>query len=116
MIDRILARYGYWKWPEKNGIRDTNAVARGMRWQTFYDETGGLADTIKELRRGYFEKAAHLKPGDTEALLALSLADRILAEIDGTMRQIIVEGQLAKDNKEHAAKIAALPEAVRRRL
>lgn len=115
MIDRILQRLGYWRWPVSwsNG---TDPVARGTRWQAFYSEEGGLQDILHELRRGYFEKAAQLKPGDIHGLQALSLADRIIAEIDGRIRTIIVEGEAAAREREHADRIAALPEAMRRRL
>lgn len=116
MIDRLLARYGYWKWPEKNGNRDTDAVARGHRWGSFYGEQGGLSDMLEAMRRSYFERASQLKPGDIDALMALSLADRIVAEIDGQVRAIIVEGEVAATDRKRAEQIAALPEAMRRRL
>lgn len=115
MIARLLARFGFWRWPEgTNGT--TDPVARGNRWMAFYGETGGLQDMIVELRRGYFEKAGQLPPGDLTGLQALSLADRIIAEIDGRVRTIIVEGENAARQREHADRIAALPEAMRRRL
>lgn len=114
-IDRLLRRLGYWRWPVawKAG---GDPVARGQRWMAFYNEENGLQDTIAELRRGYFEKAGQLKPNDIAGLQALSLADRILAEIDGRVRTIIVEGEAAAREREHAEKIAALPEPMRRRL
>lgn len=114
MID--LTRFGYWRWPEKNGHTDVDAVARGNRWQTFYGEEGGLGDMLTAMRRSYFERAAQLKPGDIDALMALSLADRIVAEIDGQVRAIIVEGEVAAADRKRAEQIAALPEAMRRRL
>lgn len=116
MIDRLLARYGYWRWPTRNGHRDTDAFARGSRWQAFYSEAGGLGDMLAALRRGYFEKAATLRPGDLDGLMALSLADRVIAEIDGRVRSIIVEGEIQAQQRAHAERIAALPEPMRRRL
>lgn len=115
LLDRFLARFGYWRWPV-SWRAGGDPVARGQRWQNFYGEEGGLQDMIRELRRGYFEKAGHLQPGDIQGLQALSLADRILAEIDGRVRTIIVEGEAAARERAHADKIAALPEAMRRRL
>lgn len=115
-LNRILTRYGYWRWPERNGVRDTDAVARGQRWLSFYNEPGGLAEVLESMRRGYFEKAGQVKPGDLEALMALSLADRICGEIDGAFRQVITEGQLEANERIRADKIARLPEAMRRRL
>lgn len=116
LLDRILARFGYWRWPTKSGQRDSDAIARGTRWQAFYSEKGGLEDVIAGIRRAYFEKAGQVKPGDIQALMALSLADRICAEIDGAFRVVIVDGQVAAQAQEHADKIAALPAAMRRRL
>lgn len=115
-FDRLLARHGYWRWPEKNGHADTDAIARGKRWQAFYNEAGGLQDVLAELRRGYFEKAAQVRPGDVETLQALSLADRICGEIDNRFRIVIVEGEQAAKARDHADKIAELPEPMRRRL
>lgn len=116
MIDRLLARFGFWRWPEANGHRDTDPVSRGNRWQNFYGEEGGLSDMLTAMRRSYFERATQAKPGDTDTLLALSLADRIVAEIDGQVRAIIVEGEVAATDRKRADQIAALPEAMRRRL
>lgn len=116
MIDRLLARFGYWRWPERNANRDSDAVARGQRWMAFYNEPHGLAEMLATIRRGYFERAGQLKPGDVAGLQALSVADRICAEIDGAVRVIIVEGDVAAQANVHADKIAALPEAQRRRL
>lgn len=115
LLHRLLNRFGYWKWPTawSNG---TDPVARGQRWMAYYNEAGGLQDMLAELRRGYFEKASQLKPGDIHGLQALSLADRIIAEIDGRVRTIIVEGEAAAREREHADRIAALPDAMRRRL
>lgn len=115
-LDRLAARFGFWRWPEKNGHRDVDAIARGMRWQAFYGEEGGLADVLATLRRGYFEKAAQVKPGDIDALMALSLADRICAEIDGSFRAVIAHGNTEMEAKRTADRIAAIPAPMRRRL
>lgn len=96
--------------------RGSDAVARGHRWEAFYKEENGLAEMLATIRRGYFERAGQLKPGDIAGLQALSVADRICAEIDGAVRLIIVEGDVAAQAQQHADKIAALPEAMRRRL
>lgn len=114
-IDRILRHFGYWRWPI-SWSAGSDKIARGKRWQAFYNEEGGLKDVIADLRRGYFVKAGHLRPDDLAGLQALSLADRILAEIDGTFRVIIVEGEAEEQAQAHAEKIAKLPEPKRRRL
>ena len=115
IVDRILRRYGYWRWPI-NWQAGSDKIARGKRWQAFYNEEGGLKDVIAEMRRAYFERAAHLKPGDIDGLTALSLADRICGEIDGAFRLVIVEGEQEEQAQAHAEKIAKLPQAMRRRL
>lgn len=115
-LDRFLHRFGYWRWPVAWASKGTDPVARGNRWMAFYHEEAGLAEMLQLLRRGYFEKAATLKPGDIDGLMALSLADRIIGEIDGQVRMIIAVGEQAARERAHADKIAALPEAMRRRL
>ena len=115
-FDRLLARFGYWRWPIAWHAKGTDPVARGNRWMSFYHEEDGLKDMLEAMRRSYFERAGQLKPGDVDGLMALSLADRVLAEIDGQVRAIIVEGEIAASERQRADKIAALPEAMRRRL
>lgn len=116
MIAALARRFGYWKWPIAWHAKGIDPVARGNRWMAFYNEEAGLQEMLQLLRRGYFEKAATLKPGDVAGLMALSLADRVIAEIDGQVRAIIVQGEVAATERAHAEKIAALPEAIRRRL
>lgn len=122
MIERILAHYGYVRkdsrvWDEETRhMKESNKVARAHRWITFYNEDGGLKDMIASLRHSYFEKVGSLKPDDTAGLQALGMADRIAREIDAQAKAIIDAGKVEASQAEHAAKIAALPEAQRRRL
>lgn len=122
MIERILAYYGYVRkdsrvWDEETRhLKDSSKVARAHRWITFYNEAGGLKDMIASLRHSYFEKVGSLKPDDTAGLQALGMADRIAREIDAQAKSIIDAGKVEASQAEHAAKIAALPEAQRRRL
>lgn len=111
MIDRILARHGYVKAgprPFKRITHGDDAVARGQRWQTFYSEIGGLGDMLDDLRRAYFEKVSSIKPGDTDALQALAMADRIAREIDGQVRTVIETGKLRAAEAEHVERITAI--------
>jgi hypothetical protein len=104
MIERILARYGYVKAKPHEFPRINNgdeAVSRGRRWEAFYSEVGGLADMIEGLRKGYFERVGNLKPGDTDGLQALAMADQIARHIDGQVRLVIESGKLAQSQKEH---------------
>jgi hypothetical protein len=110
MIDRILSNFGYVKASPRVFDRVNNgddAVSRGQRWQLFYSEIGGLHDMINDLRRGYFEKVSGLKPGDTDALQALSMAYRIAGEIEGQVRTVIETGKLREAEADHVNRIAA---------
>ena len=111
MIDLILARYGYIKAGPRPFERINNgddAIMRGQRWELFYSEIGGLRDMLDELRRAYFEKVSSIKPGDTDALQALAMADRIAREIDGQVRTVIETGKLRAADAEHVERIAAI--------
>ena len=122
MINSILARYGYVKretraWDTQGAdLKDVDAQSRAHRWIAFYQEQGGLRDMIIALRHAYFEKVGTLRPGDMDSLAALGMADRIVREIDSQIKEIIDAGKIEAVNKEYADKIAALPEAKRRRL
>ena len=105
-LDRLAARLGYCRreYPRSNNGAD--AIARGERWQAFYAEHGGLQDMISSLRRDYFEKFSALKPGDTDAMFALAVADKVAREIDAKVRSIVETGKLRRHDAEHAEKIA----------
>lgn len=79
---------------------------RAERWRNFYEEDGGLREVIADMRAQYFEKAAGLGVRDTDALLKLSMADKILREMDSYFQGIIKGGQVAADRAAHAQRIA----------
>lgn len=122
MIERLLTRFGYVRkdsraWDDETRfLKDSNRVARAHRWIAFYNEEGGLKDMIAGLRRSYFEKVGTLKPDDVAGLQALGMADRIARELDAQIKTIIDAGKIEASQKEHAARVAALPVAQRRRL
>jgi hypothetical protein len=107
ILDRIAAYFGYVRreYPRINNGSD--AVATGKRWESFYTERAGLADMIEGLRRSYFEKVGSIKPGDTDALQELGMADRIAREIDAKVREVIETGKIATANAAHADRVAA---------
>lgn len=78
---------------------------RASRWQSFYDEDGGLDDVLSGLRRAYFERAQALGAKDTDGLLKLSIADKIVGELDAHIRFIIDGGQVEKDRKAHVERV-----------
>lgn len=113
-IDRILAHFGYVRAGERPYPRinnGTDAIARGQRWEQFYAEEGGIRDVVSNLRHSYFEKVGSLKPGDTESLMALGMADRIAREIDREVQSIIETGKIRANDRDHANKIASIRRA-----
>lgn len=112
VLDRIAAWLGYVRAdaprPFARIDNGADAVSRGHRWQQFYSETGGLADMIAGLRRGYFEKVGSLKPGDTDSLMALGMADRIAREIEREVLSVIETGKLRAAEHDHANRIASV--------
>lgn len=78
---------------------------RASRWQAFYDEDGGLDDVLSGLRRAYFERAQTLGARDTDGLLKLSIADKIVGELDAHIRFIIDGGRIEQDRKAHVERV-----------
>lgn len=111
ILDRLAAWFGYvpaQPRPLPRVNNGTDAVARGQRWEAFYAEEDGLRDMIAHLRRSYFEKVGSLKPGDTESLMALGMADRIAREIEREVLTVIETGKLRANERQHANTIAAI--------
>jgi len=111
-LDRILAYFGYIPAdaprPYARVNNGTDAIARGQRWEAFYNEEDGLRDMIGGLRRDYFEKVGQLAPGDTEGLRALGMADRIAREIERKVQTVIETGHIRASQRDHADKIASI--------
>ena len=108
-LDSILAYFGYVPRVERPLQRIQNgadAVARGQRYQAFYEEEDGLRDMISALRRDYFEKVGQLTPGDTAGLQALGMADRIAREIERKVQTVIETGRIRANDRAHAEKIS----------
>jgi hypothetical protein len=111
MLDRAMARLGYVRADaprEYERIHNgADAIARGQRWEQFYQESGGLADMIAALRKAYFAKVGELKPGEEDALMLLATADRIAREIEAKVVSVIETGKIATASqaKIHARNI-----------
>lgn len=73
-----------------------DAVERGMRWEQFYREEGGLADMIAALRREAFEVAGELDPKDTDKIYYWATADRNLRRLEGKVLAVIATGKTAQ--------------------
>lgn len=91
---------------EERVANGTDAVARGQRYQAFYDEDQGLRDMFTALRRDYFEKVGQLNPGDTDSLKALAMADRICREVERKFQTVIETGKIYGNDSRHVQKIA----------
>ncbi|MGR4893352.1 hypothetical protein ACIPPQ_20195 [Sphingopyxis sp. LARHCG72] len=79
--------------------------ARSDRWRAFYQEEGGLHDMLTDLRRAYFERAADLGVKDTAALLKLSIASKLVDELDRQISAVISAGDISAQQDEHLARI-----------
>ena len=109
LLDRFFAWLGYTRavpHPLPRIQNGTDAVARGQRYQAFYEEEDGLRDMIFALRRDYFEKVGQLTPGDTAGLQALGMADRIAREIERKVQNVIETGRIRANDRAHAEKIS----------
>lgn len=90
-------------------------VHRANRWQGFYLEDGGVKQVLDTIRKAYFDRAADLMPNDTSALLKLGMAGKIVDQIEAHVLHIVNTGKIEAASREHAERIASLPEAARRR-
>lgn len=82
-----------------HGTRDE--IARGERWEGFYNEEGGLRDMLGTVRKGYFEAASALSVGDTGKLYEYALADRLARELEREVLQVVMTGK-ARAERERA--------------
>jgi hypothetical protein len=89
-------------------------IQRANRWLSFYQEDDGLKSVLSTLRQAYFDRAADLEPSDTGKLLKLSMAGKIIDQIDAHILHIINAGKLEAAAQDHAERIAKIPEARRR--
>lgn len=78
---------------------------RADRWRAFYEEDGGIRDALELLRRAYFERAAELPVRDTAGLQKLSIASKLVEELDRHVLNIIASGDIAGQQKQHLARI-----------
>ena len=79
--------------------------ARADRWRAFWNEAGGLKEGLEGLKRAYFERAATLNVKDTDGLMKLSMASKIVEELERHVANIIATGDLIDSQAEHLARI-----------
>jgi hypothetical protein len=76
----------------------SDAVERGIRWETFYREEGGLLDMLEAERRELFEAMGALDPADIGKVYWLATADRIVRRLQKRVETIVVTGKLQADS------------------
>lgn len=79
--------------------------ARADRWSAFYNEPGGLREMIEGLQRAYFERAQSLSVHDRAGLQKLSIASKIVGELDSHVRNIVTTGEIAQQQQEHINRV-----------
>jgi hypothetical protein len=77
----------------------TDAVERGMRWEAFYREEGGLRDMLDALRREAFEAAAELDPKDTDKIYYWATADRNIRRLQARIENVVATGRIENERR-----------------
>lgn len=78
----------------------TDAVERGQRWQSFYNEQGGLADMLAALRAEAFEAAAEAGVRDDQTRLAWLLQDRAYRRLQNKIEAVVISGKAELARRE----------------
>lgn len=89
-------------------------ILRARRWQAFYDEEGGLKHVLESLSRAYLERMGQVEPWETDKLVKLSVASRVVKAIDNEIKTVIAAGRVAEQHNEHLKALDKLPAAKRR--
>jgi len=89
-------------------------IARARRWKAFYDEESGLKDILASLRTAYLERMGGVEPWETDKLVKLSVASKVVVAIDSEIQSIIAAGRIAEQHNEHLKRIDKLPAAKKR--
>ena len=92
----------------------SDPIARAERWRQFYEESGGLRDMLSEIRAAYLTRMAEVEPWETGKLSKLSIAHKVAGQLDNFVMGIIADGAVELRSREHAQRIADLPERKRR--
>lgn len=106
LVTWLCRRFDIVPLEEVRRFASPDAVARGQRWEAFYQEEGGLADMIAALRREAFETAAELDPTDTDKIYYWATADRNLRRLEQKVRNVIASGHVAA--RQNALKDASV--------
>ena len=108
ILDWLAARFGYVRRKYPRIHNGADAVARGQRWEAFYQEEGGIADMIVRLRMGYFEASAALGVRDLDKRYEYALADRLARELEREVLTVIETGKMRQAQAVELARMAAV--------
>lgn len=102
----MIKRFALWLWPDLRATIDatrlkcgTDAVERGMRWEAFWREEGGLADILAKLRQEAFEAAQEAGAKDDQTRLAWMLQDRAYRQLQNRIEAIVISGKNEVSNR-----------------
>ena len=74
-----------------------DAVERGARWESFYNEENGIRDMLEALRKEAFEAAAELDPADTDKIYYWATADRNIRKLQQRIEAVVATGKVEAD-------------------
>lgn len=78
----------------------SDAVERGMRWEQFYREEGGLRDMLSALRREAFEAAQEAEVKDDQTRLAWLLQDRAYRALQHSVEAVVITGKVEFERRQ----------------
>jgi len=98
LLDWIAAKLGYVRrdWNDLPRVRNgSDAVARGVRWEQFYVEEGGLADMLRAMRFELFEDWGSASLGDHAVRDRLAIKDEAIRDLGRRVQTVIETGKIA---------------------
>lgn len=96
LLDWIAAKLGYVRrdWNDLPRVRNgSDAVARGVRWEQFYVEEGGLADMLRAMRFELFEDWGNAS--DHTARDRMAIKDEAIRDLGRRVQMVIETGKIA---------------------
>lgn len=105
----LCARFDISLIDEARRFASPDAIARGQRWEAFYNEEGGLADMIQQARKEAFEAYAETRPSDVAEKEYLAGIDRCWRQIDRRVRSVVETGQLVAKQNQFKGAVVGMP-------
>lgn len=79
-----------------------DAVERGMRWDAFYREEGGIRDMLDTMRKEAFEAAQEAEVRDDQTRLAWMLQDRAIRLLQRRIENVVATGRIENEKRKAA--------------